>query len=108
MPTPAKVGANRHKQLMADDRGANDHLRSLADALTTEIREQGRLARPTLERIAVLTAQISGAVDRQRRIEDEMHVLLAGAREPVAEREVRRLQVQIDELRAIVNELVRG
>ena len=105
MPTPAKVGGNRHKQLVAEDRAVNDLLRSLAEALTTELREQGRLARPSLERIAVLTAQISGAVDRQRRIEDEMHSLLAGAAEPLPDREVRRLQQQIDELRQALDQL---
>lgn len=97
MPTPAKLGRNRHKGLIVDARLEHDRLQAALGELVAEVERQAGLARPSLERVAVLLAQGMRATARLRRQLDEMHGLVAAA-EPGAD-EVARLQGQIDELR---------
>ena len=103
MPTPAKVGRNRHKGLIADARSEHDRLQGLLGEMVAEVERQAGLARPSLERVAVLAAQVVRGLARLRRHLDEMHDLVAVA-EPGGD-EVERLQRQIDELRERVDAL---
>lgn len=103
MPTPAKLGRNRHKALIADTRTEQERLLGALGEMVAEVERQAGMARPSLERVAVLTAQAMKAAARMRRYLDEMHELVATA-EPGAD-EVERLQMQIDKLRERVEAL---
>lgn len=103
MPTPAKLGRNRHKGLIADARIEHDRLLGTMSEMVAEVERQAGMARPSLERVAVLMAQAMKSAARMRRFLDEMHGLVATA-EPGAD-EVERLQMQIDELRERVEAL---
>lgn len=104
MPTPAKVGRNRHKALIADARAEQDRLQALAGELVAEVERQAGLARPTLERVAVLLGQVMRELVKLRRLLDEMHDLVGQAAE-LAPDDAERLQRQIDELRERIEAL---
>ncbi len=101
--TPAKVGAYRHKHLVADLRQSGERLASVMGELIRELGTQGRQARPSLERVAVLTATGATEVAKLRRLADELHGLLGTAgTEPDA---LVELQAQVVELRERVERL---
>jgi hypothetical protein len=78
--TPAQVGKNRHRGLVVDARLVNERVRAALDDLVEEMRAQGRQARPSLDRLALLTAQVATLVGREQKLLDEMHELLAAWR----------------------------
>lgn len=106
MPTPAKVGGNRHKGLIVDTRSEHDRLHGLLGEMVAEVERQAGLARPSLERVAVLTAQVVRVLARLHRHLDEMHDLVGQATEVGAD-EAEWLQRQIDELERRVEALER-
>lgn len=104
MPTPAKLGRNRHKALIADARTELDQSLAIASELVAEIEVQASQARPILVRVAVLAAQMVREMAKLRRQLDEMHTLVGQATEAGPD-DVERLQRQIDELRKRVEAL---
>lgn len=104
MPTPAKLGRNRHKALIADARIELEQAQGIAGELVAEIEIQASQARPILVRVAVLAAQLVREMAKLRRQLDEMHTLVGQAAE-LGPDDAERLQRQIDELRKRIEAL---
>ncbi len=105
MATPAKVGAYRHKHLVADLRLSGERLASVMGELIRELGTQGRQARPSLERLAVLTATGATEVAKLRRLADELHGLLAAVGTEPEPDALAALQTQLVELRERIERL---
>ena len=80
MATPAEIGKNKHRGLVADAADANLRMRSISRGLIDEVRMQDSRAGPArFDRIAILLADLGAQLAAQLVALEDMATLIANA-----------------------------